>query len=402
MSEILQELIQTESEKSDLSQKAKIMLNDMKHDDSVCKLNKSLYGLKQAGRQWNLKLNSKLLRMGLKATCADPCIYFAWKNNTIMLLSVYVDDILISSKDVKWINDIKCQLREDFDIKDLGKANYCLGIEIDQNSKGVTICQQGYIRDIIKNFNMVDAKPLSLPLQMGNKLTIEEIRTTRNQPYKELIGALMYASVATRPDIAHAVSVLAQFSNNHTENHWNAAKRVLKYLIGSINFGLHYLRNEKGVQGFVDSDWGGCPIDRRSYTGYVFTLSGAAINWKSQKQRTVALSSTEAEYMGITEGIKEALHISSFMHEIRLPELSKVMVYNDNRGAKLLAENQVFHQRTKHIDIRYHFIRAVLARGRDIYLEYLPTEEMIADVLTKALPGPKHHHCLKQMGLFEM
>lgn len=249
---------------------------------------------------------------------------------------------------------------------------------------------------------MVDAKPLNVPLQMGNKLTIEEIRTTRNQPYRELIGALMYASVATRPDIAHAVSVSAQFSNNHTENHWNAAKRVLKYLIGSINFGLHYLRNEKGVQGFVDSDWGGCPIHRRSYTGYVNTLSGAAINWKSQKQRTVALSSTEAEYMGITEGIKEALHISSFMHEIRLPELSKVMVYNDNRGAKLLAENQVFHQRTKHIDIRYHFIRAVLVRGRDIYLEYLPTQEMIADVLTKALPGPKHHHCLKQMGLFEM
>lgn len=164
---------------------------------------------------------------------------------------------------------------------------------------------------------------------------------------------------------------------------------------------MRYSSSEELITGFVDSDWGRCVIDRRSYTGYAFTFSNAAISWKSQKQKTVALSSTEAEYMGISEAIKEAIHLRTFLKELGLDDLSKITLYNDNRGAGLLAENHMFHQRTKHIDIRHHFIRDVLRDG-DIKLEYMPTEEMPADVLTTALTGPKHYNCLSKLGVIEV
>lgn len=148
----------------------------------------------------------------------------------------------------------------------------------------------------------------------------------------------------------------------------------------------------------MDADWGGCLINRKSYTGYTFLMSGAAISWKSQKQKTVALSSTEAEYMRITEGVKEAMYLSSFMREIGLRELENLTISNDNQGAKLLTENPVFHQRTKHIDIRHHFIRDVLKENY-VKLHYLNTNEMPADILTKLLAGPKHQLFTHKLGL---
>lgn len=247
---------------------------------------------------------------------------------------------------------------------------------------------------------MDKCKSVNTPIALGVKLTkIADTgeNDTEKRPYQELIGALMYVTVGTRPDIAHAVSALSQFKSCHRGEHWAAAKRVLRYLRGTSDIGLTFHKNNQPLRGFADADWGNCAVDRRSYSGYVFTLSGGSVTWESRKQRTVALSSTEAEYMAIANATKEAMYLTNFLKELGCADLADATIYNDNRSAGLLAENPVFYSRSKHIDIKHHFIRQAISE-RALRLVYLP-EEMIADVLTKALSGVKHSRCLSGLGL---
>lgn len=210
----------------------------------------------------------------------------------------------------------------------------------------------------------------------------------------------MYIAIGTRPDITHAVNMLSQFNTCYGRSHWEAAKRVLRYLKGSLHRKMIYSKDVLSLQGFADADWGNNLVDRRSYSGYAFILSGAAISWCSRKQKTEALSSTEAEYLSLTEAAKECIYLSTFLKELRLPQLTDVILYNDNQSAGKLAKNSIFHSKTKHIDIRAHFIRQALQDKR-LKLKYLPTQEMIADILTKALPTPKHDFCSKGLGLYD-
>ena len=204
----------------------------------------------------------------------------------------------------------------------------------------------------------------------------------------------MYIAIGTRSDIAHAVNSLSQFNCKHGMVHWQAAKRVLRYLTGTLNKKLTFSKNENGIQGFADADWGNCIIDRSSYTGYVFTLCGGAVSWCLKKQRTVALSSTEAEYMALSEAGKECLFLYTFFQEIGLWKSPKISIFS----AMALVKNPVFQSRTKHIDIRYHFIRRILKDGK-FKLNYIATEEMIADILTKGLTTLKHEYFVKKLGL---
>lgn len=191
----------------------------------------------------------------------------------------------------------------------------------------------------------------------------------------------MYLALGTRPDIAHAVSVLSQFNCSHEKKYWVAARHVLRYLKNTIDISLCFKRTNENLLGYVDADWGNCTIDRRLYTGSVFILVGGAISWQSRKQRTVALSSSEAEYMGLTDTAKEAVYFINFLKELGIERLTNVTLYN--QGANELARNPVYHGRTKHIEIRQHFIREVLI-NYSVKLEYLPTEEMLAD-------SPRHY-----------
>lgn len=175
-----------------------------------------------------------------------------------------------------------------------------------------------------------------------------------------MVGLLMYLAVATRPDIAHAVSVLAQFNDCNTRAHWQVAKRVLRYLKRTCNYGIIFRKSDAEIAAYVDADWGRCKLGRRSYTGYVFNMSMGPISWKSQKQRTVAMSSTEAEYVAIAEAVKHALYISKFLKELNVSNLDNIVIYNDNKGVQLLSRNAIVYPRTKHIDITFHFIRDAL------------------------------------------
>lgn len=399
--EFLQEVIDRRDKHDPIRRKADRMALDLRSGDKVCRLNKALYGLKQAGRQWYRTLNGRLQQLGLKPTTTDPCVYVTRRGGNILLALVYVDDILVAYHHDADLQYLQKGLQEDFDVKDLDEARYSLGIEIERGKDYIKISQTGYINEVIRRFGMENSNPVKTPTDPCTKLdrsTNNKDKGQERQPYRELVGALNYLAVGTRPDLAYIVSSLSQFNSCHEKQHWIAAKRVLRYLKNTSSYGIIYRKGHKVLDGFTDADWASCHLDRRSYTGYAFILSGGAVSWESRKQRTVALSSTEAEYMSLTEATKEGLYLRKLLKEIGIYEANKISIFCDNRGALSLAENSVYHSRSKHIDLRHHFVRDAL-KENFIELKYLRTEEMPADVLTKGLPREKHFKCMSLLGM---
>jgi len=399
MKETLEKIASIEEKDSVIGLRANEMLKSLRAGGNACKLNKAIYGLRQSGRQWHSTLDAKLRSLKLKPTKGDPCLYVAHRNAEILLLLIYVDDILIASRDLNWITEIKRSLKENFDIKDLGLAEFCLGLEINQREEMITLTQSGYILDILRRFGMENCNPIATPAEVGTRQTqTADSTNVEDWPYRELIGALLYLAVATRPDIANTVSRLAQFTTAPEKSHWLAAKRVLRYLAGTVRIGLVYTPTDQPLLGYSDADWGGDLVTRKSYSGYAFLMSGGAVTWKSQKQRSVALSSTEAEYVSLSEAVKEGLYLRSLLMEIKLDEPAELTICIDNRGAQCLANDPVSHTRLKHIDVRYHFTRDAV-QGGAVKLHHVPTDQMVADVLTKALPRVSHERCTRDLGL---
>jgi len=399
--EVLEQIISTETRNSMIKTKATQMLSELRKENRVCLLKKALYGLRQAGRRWHMRCDEELKKFGLKNSLADPCLYYQGKGEDALLVTVYVDDILVASRNLEHIESLKKHLSGVFDIKDLGDVKHCLGIEFSWKKNGIAMYQSAYIKEMLHRFGMTESKPVATPIEPGIKLKRENQsrgNDKEDRPYKQLVGALMYLAVCTRPDIAHAISYLSQFCACNDESHWKAAKRVLRYLKGTIDVGIVFTRTSTPLMGYVDADWANCPDDRRSYTGYAFILGGSPVSWESRKQRTVALSSTEAEYMALSEAVKEAIYLKRMLSELGFYKLAEVNVYIDNNGARKLAENPVFHNRTKHIDVRHYFVREAIERER-LIVSYTPTEDMAADMLTKGLAGPKLHKCIDLLGL---
>jgi hypothetical protein len=370
------------------------------NENKVCLLQKAIYGLRQSSRAWNNTIHNFLLNLGLKQCKNEPCIYFKVTVECILIVALYVDDFLLFSNNPEETVKIKNSLMSEYEMQDLGEAKCCIGMRIRRDrQKGVVMLDQTkYIESLLKTFGMDDSKPVSTPIEPNIKLKpLPEGESSPEVPYQQLVGALLYLSVGTRPDIAHTVNRLSQFNTCFTQEHWNTLKRLLRYLKGTKDLCLVYGNTKQNLTGYVDADWGACEMDRHSYTGYVFTLGGAAVSWSSSKQRCVALSSTESEYIGLTEASKEALYLNSVLSEMfdvqRCPT-----IYNDNQSARNLAMNDVYHCRTKHIDIRYHFIREMV-HSRKICLQYLPTGDMVADILTKGVPRVKHVKCINLLGL---
>ncbi|KAG8472156.1 hypothetical protein CXB51_036420 [Gossypium anomalum] len=344
-------------------------------EDYVCLLKKSLYGLKQSPRQWYKRFDSFMTSHDFKRSSFDSCVYFKKNNDgSFVYLLLYVDDMLIAAKDKGEIRKVKAQLSEEFEMKDLGPAKKILGMEIlrDRKTSKLYLSQKGYIEKLLCRFNMRSAKPVSTPLAAHFRLSStlspqsdDEIEYMSHVPYSSAVGSLMYAMVCSRPDLSYAVSA----------------------------FG----RTEDGVIGYVDADFAGDLDRRRSLTGYVFTIGGCAISWKATLQTTVALSTTEAEYMAITEACKEAIWLKGLFSELN-EDLQISTVFCDSQSAIFLTKDQMFHERTKHIDVRYHFVRDIIARG-DIVVSKISTHENPADMMTKSLPITKFEHCLDLVGV---
>ncbi|KAK0170574.1 hypothetical protein PV328_008411 [Microctonus aethiopoides] len=243
---------------------------------------------------------------------------------------------------------------------------------------------------------MEESKEVATPMEINLNLK-NESDTCFEAPYQNLIGGLMYLSVLTRPDISYPVSYLSQFNTCYSETHWKHVKRILKYLKGTKEYGIRFVKDDNYMRGYVDASWGSNFNDRKSYTGFCFCFSNGPIVWESRKQNTVALSSTEAEYIAISEATREAIFLKNLLYEI-LSIDECIVLYNDNMGAQKLATNPLLNKRTKHIDIRYHFVTEAVNKNL-IELKYLDTTNMPADMLTKSLSPNKHNKFLEELGL---
>ena len=367
-------------------------------ENLVCLLNKSLYGLKQAPRCWNQTFSSFLEDFNFLPSSSDPSVYIGECDEDKVYLLLYVDDGLVLSHSTTAIEQFLCQIKQKFEVKISDPTNF-VGIEIQQEHDGsLVLTQKAYIASILKRFCMEECKQSSVPMQPNTNLELAKVADEK-YPYRELIGSLIFLARTTRIDIAFATSRMAQFCNNYSEQHWTEAKKILRYLKGTADLGIKYKRsNNLEMRGFSDSDYAGDKIERKSVTGYVFLLNGAPISWCSQKQQIVALSSTEAEYVALTATAKEAVWLqkltSELGHEVQRP----LPLFVDNQSAIKLAHNPEFHNRSKHIDVKYHFTRNLIQQG-DISVDYVPTDKQAADCLTKPLLKTKFEEMKQLIGI---
>lgn len=352
----------------------------------VYKLKKSLYGLKQSGRNWNNVLHNHLVENNFVQSQTDNCVYTKHEGNKIVIIVVWVDDLIVGANDPKLLSENKQILKDKFKMKDLGKLSYYLGIDFEQGDGYIRMNQKRYIKKMLNKFGMADCKPRCTPSEQKLE-SVTDDDPFDSRKYREAVGSLIYIMMGTRPDICWIVSKLSQYLSKPLQSHWVAVKQVLRYLKGSIDKELVYTKSDDGLMlvGYSDADWASSVDDRRSTSGYCFSLtkSGPLISWKSRKQPTVALSSCEAEYVALASAVQESLYLRQLMKDIdKKGHYDSVLLFEDNQGTIALANNPVNRQRSKHIDIKYHFIRSEVHRGR-ISLEYCPTTEMLADLMTK-------------------
>ncbi|PNF37230.1 Retrovirus-related Pol polyprotein from transposon TNT 1-94 [Cryptotermes secundus] len=366
-------------------------------ENKVCLLNKALYGLKQASRTWNTTITKELVTLGYEVSVNEPCMFYRKMDDSFTVLALYVDDFLIVTNDISEKERLVKKLGSKFRLKDLGETKYLLGMRIRKRNGSIYVDQEEYICKILEKFAMINCKNVSTPLPAGCKLDRNNSdKLSEIFSYQSLVGCLNYLALIARPDIAFAASFLGQYNSCATAEHWKCAKHVLRYLRKTKDLCLVYSKTGKSIVGYSDSDYANGE-DRKSYSGNIFELANGPISWEAKKQKSVALSTTESEYIALSEACKEGVFLRKLLMEL-LNDDSPILMNVDNQSCIKLASNPVFHSRCKHIDVRYHYVREVVQNGL-IDLEYVPTEIMKADIMTKSLPKVKHEYLLDALGM---
>ena len=367
---------------------------------AVCKLEKSLYGLKQSPRAWFEKFSSTVISNGYHQCQTDDTMFVKHSaGNMSAILIVYVDDIIITGNDEEEIGKLKIKLGREFEIKDLGEMKYFLGMEVARSGAGISISQRKYVLDLLDETGMAGCKPADTPMQQNLQFSKETSkRQTDKGRYQQLVGKLIYLS-HTRPDITFAVSVVSQFMNEPTEEHMEAVTRILRYLKKTPGLGLLFRKTDnRSVEMFTDASWASEITSRRSTTGYCAYVWGNLVTWRSKKQSVVARSSAEAEYRALALGIQEAMWIQRVLKELNLPGHGKASLFSDSQSALSIVKNPVHHDRTKHVEIDRHFITEKVETGI-VEVRYAPSKQQTADVLTKALSHEHLKYFKSKLGL---
>ena len=367
------------------------------NDDLVYKLKKSLYGLKQSGRMWNNLLHNYLLKKGFKRSKAENCVYIKYENRIKIIIIVWVDDLIIAGSNIDCVDEVKSYLTKRFCMKDFGVLKEFLGIEFEFTNEGVKLSQEKYTRKILEKFKMMESHPKTLPCDQSI-IKIHDANSEifdDNRLYRSMIGSMVYLASCTRPDISYVITKLSEKLEKPTKAHFNACKFLMKYLRGTISKGLFYKCNKSDFDliGYSDSDWGSSP-DRKSYSGYCFQLfkSNSFISWKAKKQPIIALSTCEAEYIAANFALKEGIFLQHLLNDLMYPEMC-INLFVDNKGAIDLSKNPVHHERSKHIDIRYHFIREKVEDGI-LKLFKVSSKDNYADLYTKPATKQNLHNFL--------
>ena len=381
--------------------------------EDVCRLNKGIYGICQASRIWNKTLHAALLDFGLVQSTADPCVYYYITASTFLIIAVWVDDGLVAGSSMALITDLVTFLNRRFEITAI-PADLFVGIVLtrDRARRRIYLSIPQFIDKVLQTFQLSTAHPVSLPVLKGSARLSEylspstpaEIAAMSTIPFRQIVGCLMYAALTVRVDIAFMAGQLAQHCQNPGMEHWKAATRVLKYLAFSRNHGICFDGNgpvKNVLVGYSDADYAGDPDGRRSTSGYVFILNGGAVTWSSRKQPIVALSTMESEYIAASDSSREAVWLRGLLTNLGISQSDPTVLRCDNESAINLAHNPLAHKGSKHIQVRYHFIREQVAGGT-IKLEYVDTTKQLADVLTKAVDGATYLKCLDGFGLREV
>ena len=373
----------------------------------VCKLLKGLYGLKQSPRTWNKRLDSFLRDMGMKRCEADHCIYVS-SGKERLLLALYVDDGLVACDSEKGLNRFLRKLEMVFEITSSEPGKY-VGMEIsqDQETGSLTISQWSYIRRILERFNMSDCKDISTPGNSKEHLRKDPGNNDKERdmdeiPYRQVVGSLMYAVQVSRPDIAFQVSCIAKYMADPHPSHWQAAKRILRYLAGTLDHGIRFTPGDNVLSGFCDASHGSDYDTGRSVSGFLFTLNEGVVSWSSKLQDTVSQSTTESEYISLAECAKETVWLRRLIEELTRETLAEATVIScDNTSAIKLSKNPEFHRRSKHIKTKYHYTRELQDEGI-IRVDFVPGDQQPADMLTKNLCGPTLDKCLQLINFYRI
>ncbi|KAG8484776.1 hypothetical protein CXB51_021144 [Gossypium anomalum] len=369
-------------------------------EDKVYRLKKALYGLKQAPRAWYDRVDASLSKLGFEKSLSEPTLYVKKsKDKTLLIVSIYVDDLLVTGSNDVLVNEFKAQMQEVFDMTDLGVMTYFLGMEVNQTNRGIFISQHAFSLKILDKFSMQNCKPVSTPIAQGEKLSSigDHVRVDEKE-YRSLVGCLLYLT-ATRPDLIHAVSLLARFMHCCNVLHFRAAKRVLRYIKGTLRLGMLFKKeNELKLIGYSDSDWAGCIDDMKSTSGYFFTLGSSVFCWCSKKQQNIAQSTAEAEYIVAAAAVNQAIWLRKLLYDLNEEQLEPTEIKVDNQSAVAIAKNPVFHGKTKYFKIKFHFVREAEQTG-EVSLIHCSSQDQLADILTKPLGAARFENLRNKIGM---
>lgn len=372
-------------------------------EQKVCKLIRSLYGLKQAPKQWHEKFDSVMISNGFHINECDKCVYVKQTGQAVVMVCLYVDDMLILGSSIEIIKTTKKMLSNNFDMKDLGIADVILGMKLTRTSQGIELSQSHYVDKLIEKFSAHGIKKATCPFNSNRELNKNTGESISQLEYSRIIGSLMYVMNCTRPDIAYSVNRLSRYTSNPGKSHWEAILRVLGYLQYTSKYALHYGRYPAVLEGYSDANWISDSNQSKSTSGYIFTLGGAAVSWKSTKQTINTRSTMEAEFVALDKAGEEAEWLRNFLEDIPLwpKPVTAICIHCDNQAALSRAKNLIYNGKSRHIRRRHNTIRQLISTGV-ISIDYVRSVDNLADPFTKGLSREKTNCASRGMGLISL